>query len=367
VRKNSENRENHKKSFDQLMSSVDVIPALSSSSSTSSSSSSSTGRRSRIKPSILKSEQELERQLQSFFDSLSLLRIRIPDTPTAVVLPTTVVPSPVRVVDHDDDDDDDDEHVVDTAADAISEVSESDWSSISSDCDDAPHPADEEHWFSAAEEHAFRLAGVFDRTAPRPRHATMRGRAKPKKRAGRTWLPSARATDSERLVTESANVSDATPPASTVVMPRPRAAAASRSEDVDVSRAIAESRRQAQDASRLVDANLAQTVGLSAAQLAAMLTRELTPADYELLLALDNAVAAKTIKKDALAELLTPVQHVSADDVCCICFDELSASALSSLRQLPCNHAFHKACIEKHLGEFSRRCPNCNFNYENEK
>jgi hypothetical protein len=138
------------------MSSVDVIPALSSSSSTSSSSSSSTGRRSRIKPSILKSEQELERQLQSFFDSLSLLRIRIPDTPTAVI----VVPSPVRVVD-----DDDDEHVVDTAADAISEVSESDWSSISSDCDDAPHPADEEHWFSAAEEHSFRLAGVFDRTA----------------------------------------------------------------------------------------------------------------------------------------------------------------------------------------------------------
>jgi hypothetical protein len=267
----------------------------------------------------------------------------------------------LSAVEHDDDDDDDNDDV------SLELAGESEWSSVCDDFDgdDAPHPADERHWFSAAEEHAFLLAGEFDRVAPRQRHASARHRSKAKKRTGRAWLPSARYADSERLSTESAIVGSAATPAQTVVMPRPQASRTSASaEEANVQRAVAESRRQMQDASRMVDANLAATVGLSAAQLAAMLTRELTPADYELLLALDNAVAAKTIKKDELAELLAPVAAVSADDVCAICFDELAAADLSSLRQLPCSHAFHKACITKHLSEFSRRCPTCNLSLE---
>jgi hypothetical protein len=310
------------------------------------------------------STAKLARELGLLLDSLASLRIRLVERPvvadfTANANATKRLSATVEHADDDDDDNDDD---------VSRELAcESDWSSVCDDfdVDDAPHPADERHWFSAAEEHAFLLAGDFDRVAPRQRHASARHRSNAMKRTGRAWLPSARYADSERLSTESALVGAAATPAQTVVMPRPQAGRPSASaEEANVQRAVAESRRQMQDASRMVDANLAATVGLSAAQLAAMLTRELTPADYELLLALDNAVAAKTIKKDELAELLAPVAAVSADDVCAICFDELAAADLSSLRQLPCSHAFHQACITKHLGEFSRRCPTCNVSLE---
>lgn len=229
---------------------------------------------------------------------------------------------------------------------------------------DAPHPRDERHWFTRHEERAFEHARQFDRLAPRCRHAESRRRSQKRAPASprRPWQPAA--APSARLAAETNAVQIADN--ETVIMPRPTPVPSSSAsaEDANVQRAIAESRRQAADASRLVDAEFARACGLTPAQLAAMMTRELSANDYELLLALDNAVAAKTIKKvdDVLAAVAPG--SVAADDCCMICLDEMAGCPLADLAALPCKHIFHRKCIGDHLGKFSRRCPIDNLSLE---
>ncbi len=302
----------------------------------------------------LKAPGQLARELLDVLHFASMRSIRT--TTVAAVIPA--VPRDddddactnelqITTTTNDDHDDDDDDEFIGTWEGEI----------------DAPHPRDERHWFSRHEERAFELARQFDRLAPRPRHAESRRRLNKRAPASprRSWQPAA--APSARLLAETVAVT--VPDNQTVVMPPPKAHVPSPSaEDVNVQRAIAESRRQAADASRLVDAEFARACGLTPAQLAALMTRDLSANDYELLLALDNTVAAKTIKKvDDVLSAVAP-GSVAADDCCMICLDEMAACPLAELASLPCKHTFHRKCIADHLGKFSRRCPIDNLSLE---
>eukprot|EP00112_Aurelia_sp_Birch-Aquarium-sp1_P015046 Seg330.18 transcript_id=Seg330.18/GoldUCD/mRNA.D3Y31 product="RING-H2 finger protein ATL40" protein_id=Seg330.18/GoldUCD/D3Y31 len=85
--------------------------------------------------------------------------------------------------------------------------------------------------------------------------------------------------------------------------------------------------------------------------------RDLTPEDYELLLALDEVVPKKTISTEKLGQIETkpvPVYMQEEGYLCCICLDVLG----ESMKQLPnCEHCFHVHCIDAWLRNQSDVCP----------
>ena len=50
--------------------------------------------------------------------------------------------------------------------------------------------------------------------------------------------------------------------------------------------------------------------------------------------------------------------HVAPDTRCIICLDSMKAG--DPTRILPCNHAFHRPCIDAWIGKGANRCPLCN-------
>ena len=123
-------------------------------------------------------------------------------------------------------------------------------------------------------------------------------------------------------------------------------------------RAIEQSRHEQAQAARHVDSSHAARVGLSVAQLASLMTRELTAEDYELLLNLDAAVAKKTVDNSTMKSVLRAVTEPVDDDACCmVCLDELREAALSALAALPCECVFHEECIKQWLSTASVKCP----------
>jgi hypothetical protein len=87
-----------------------------------------------------------------------------------------------------------------------------------------------------------------------------------------------------------------------------------------------------------------------------MAMRDFTPADYETLLALDDAVPTnKGADVEAIEQL--PQRVVKAGDAvetCCICMEEMGVG--SSVMTLPCTHTYHADCIRAWL-VVNRRCP----------
>lgn len=267
--------------------------------------------------------------------------------------------------DHDDDDVDDD-----VQCDAVGEQEDNEaYFSEYYDADlDAPHPADEIHEFSDGELHAFELAERFDRATYNQKACRSNQRA-PKRnrrlRTGRVERTSVRTTVEAELVIAAQEAAVVTMPTPTRVARAPRSAAVVAEQNSWGSLRHTHAAATA-EAARHIDAQFARAVGLSTAQLTALMTRDLSAADYELLLALDNAVAPKTIEADQLASLLLAVVagDVASDDVCMICLDEMASATLSTLCKLPCKHVFHEACIREHLAKFSRRCPVDNLSLE---
>jgi hypothetical protein len=87
-----------------------------------------------------------------------------------------------------------------------------------------------------------------------------------------------------------------------------------------------------------------------------MAMRDFTPADYETLLALDDAVPTNR-GADAEAIEQLPQRVVKAGDAvetCCICMEEMGVG--SSVMTLPCTHTYHADCIRAWL-VVNRRCP----------
>jgi len=102
---------------------------------------------------------------------------------------------------------------------------------------------------------------------------------------------------------------------------------------------------------------------LTMVQVSDLLSRELTPEDYELLLRLDESVeqrpghTADASRVDALSE------HVveSNEDVgfkCAVCFDVFVSGELA--KRLQCSHMFHTDCISMWLVHSKNSCPVCN-------
>jgi hypothetical protein len=336
-----------------LKSSIEFVDNLPSASSSSSSSSSS----SRAQPVFNAAKLAT--------DLLKLFYSRI-----AFVAPPTVALEVHPHVFHDErDHDDDDDHV---QCDAVGEQEDNEayfaeYYDYDADLD-APHPADEIHEFSDAELHAFELADRFDRASYNQKACRSNRRA-PKRnrrlRTGRVERTSVRTTVEAELVIAAQDAAVVTMPAPTRVARAPRSAAVAAEHNSWGSLRHTHAAATA-EAARHIDAQFARAVGLSTAQLTALMTRDLSAADYELLLALDNAVAPKTIEADQLASLLRAVVagDVASDDVCMICLDEMASATLSTLCKLPCKHVFHEACIREHLAKFSRRCPVDNLSLE---
>lgn len=98
--------------------------------------------------------------------------------------------------------------------------------------------------------------------------------------------------------------------------------------------------------------------GLTTAQLNDIQNRELTPEDYELLLALDASVPKKTLTLSTINNL-APITHPSSQELpssnCVICFCEFEQGC--AVRTLPCGHPFHSDCIVNWLTNSSVNCP----------
>jgi len=128
-----------------------------------------------------------------------------------------------------------------------------------------------------------------------------------------------------------------------------------RDECAEVQRAIALSLSTPAPAAN--NASHVPECGLTQRQLNDLMNRELTPEDYELLLRLDEAVAKKTVKKDALDKFAS--RAVTANDVeesaCTICLSEYVIG--ETLKTLPCGHFFHEACVREWLSKSSVNCP----------
>ena len=109
------------------------------------------------------------------------------------------------------------------------------------------------------------------------------------------------------------------------------------------------------------------SIGLTWRQIRALQERELTPEDYELLLVLAESVEKKTVAAEDLeriAQFIVRAEDLTAGgrflDVdeevmsCCICMTDFEVA--DAVKILPCEHAFHAACIDQWLSN-SVTCP----------
>ena len=85
-------------------------------------------------------------------------------------------------------------------------------------------------------------------------------------------------------------------------------------------------------------------------------TRDLTPQDYDILLQLDERVKPKTLEKDKMESLKTDtVMENKAGDKCSVCMEVYEVGEVRKF--LPCDHVFHKNCIDMWLSNSSPTCP----------
>jgi hypothetical protein len=96
--------------------------------------------------------------------------------------------------------------------------------------------------------------------------------------------------------------------------------------------------------------------GISLNVLKDLMTRELNSNDYETLLLLDEKVEKKTIHKNKIESFKERrISENENGNTCSICMDEYQVDDM--VRILPCNHEFHKECIDFWLSEKSTKCP----------
>lgn len=99
-------------------------------------------------------------------------------------------------------------------------------------------------------------------------------------------------------------------------------------------------------------------VPLSQAQIRSLISRDITPEDYEMLLRLDEGITKKSgvLSEEDCAKL--PLLEAAAweGEECAVCLDDLNAT--DEVQGLPCcNHAFHKECIVQWLTRSKAKCP----------
>ncbi|CAE6934616.1 unnamed protein product [Symbiodinium natans] len=99
--------------------------------------------------------------------------------------------------------------------------------------------------------------------------------------------------------------------------------------------------------------------GLTHREVYSLLSREITPEDYEMLLRLDEFVPkGKVATEEETNEALQtiPVHEVLGKE-CPICLAPFKEA--ESVAAVPCSHTFHKDCISTWLSNYRRTCPLC--------
>jgi len=102
---------------------------------------------------------------------------------------------------------------------------------------------------------------------------------------------------------------------------------------------------------------VSKNVPIGSRQLADLMSRDLTPEDYELLLLLDETVAKKTIETTKIIQL-QKIHYSSSESLqstCAICM--VNYDPEEEITQLPCKHTYHSPCIEKWLSSANVTCP----------
>mmetsp|Transcript_29087 Transcript_29087/g.83369 ORF Transcript_29087/g.83369 Transcript_29087/m.83369 type:complete len:348 (+) Transcript_29087:43-1086(+) len=104
-------------------------------------------------------------------------------------------------------------------------------------------------------------------------------------------------------------------------------------------------------------ANSVLPCGLTPVEVYSLLSRDIGPEDYELLLRLDDAVPKKT----ASSEVLDRLSSVSREDFmggkCSVCLSPFEED--DEVTALQCEHHFHRSCIRTWLSDYRRTCPLC--------
>jgi len=86
--------------------------------------------------------------------------------------------------------------------------------------------------------------------------------------------------------------------------------------------------------------------------------RDLTPEDFERLCKLDERLPKRnTLQRNTVERLTKLPARNCASTECRVCLGEFDPASL--VVQLPCNHAFHPACISKWLTQCKDTCPLC--------
>eukprot|EP00931_Biecheleriopsis_adriatica_P112259 TRINITY_DN8685_c0_g1_i1.p1 TRINITY_DN8685_c0_g1~~TRINITY_DN8685_c0_g1_i1.p1 ORF type:complete len:334 (-),score=26.48 TRINITY_DN8685_c0_g1_i1:274-1275(-) len=106
-----------------------------------------------------------------------------------------------------------------------------------------------------------------------------------------------------------------------------------------------------------VDPSQRLPCGLTSIEVLDLLSREITPDDYELLLRLDKAVAKPVASNESIEALpdISPKDFEGGD--CAICLTPFKAD--SKVTAMLCKHHFHRECLVKWLSECRKTCPLC--------
>eukprot|EP00929_Paragymnodinium_shiwhaense_P117556 TRINITY_DN8831_c0_g1_i1.p1 TRINITY_DN8831_c0_g1~~TRINITY_DN8831_c0_g1_i1.p1 ORF type:complete len:428 (-),score=74.66 TRINITY_DN8831_c0_g1_i1:417-1700(-) len=104
-------------------------------------------------------------------------------------------------------------------------------------------------------------------------------------------------------------------------------------------------------------ANEPLSCGLTHVEVFDLLSRDITPDDYEMLLRLDKAVAKSVAPADVVEGLPSVCCSEFMGGSCGVCLTDFEeAEDVATLR---CKHFFHRPCISKWLSECRKTCPLC--------
>lgn len=106
-----------------------------------------------------------------------------------------------------------------------------------------------------------------------------------------------------------------------------------------------------------LQANQVLPCGLTPVEVYSLLSREILPEDYELLLRLDEAVVKPTVSVDSFKCLSTVACEHFMGGKCSVCLCAFEEQ--DSVAALPCQHRFHRACLLRWLSECRQTCPLC--------
>lgn len=104
-------------------------------------------------------------------------------------------------------------------------------------------------------------------------------------------------------------------------------------------------------------ANTRLPCGLTASEVYSLLSRDITPEDYDLLLRLDETVAKPTASVESVQELPKVEREEFEGHECGVCLSPFEAK--DSVVGLPCRHKFHHECVARWLSQCRKTCPLC--------